>query len=61
MEIRRTDDAMLVFDRGGRIRCTFNLSKDAQTFARSGRELMSTGQVDGSSIGPYGAVIEEIS
>ncbi len=61
MEIRQADDAMLIFDRGQRLRCTFNLSEQPQPFARSGRELLRTGPVDGSSIGPYGAVIEEIS
>ena len=60
MEIRQADDALLVFDRGGQLRCTFNLSVQPQPFAPSGRELLRTGPVDDSSIGPYGAVIEEI-
>jgi alpha-glucosidase len=64
MEIREAGDALLVFDRsaaGQRLRCTFNLSASTVTSDRSGKTILSTGQVDGSSLGPYGAVIEEIS
>jgi alpha-glucosidase len=64
MEIREADDALLVFDRllgSQRIRCTFNLSEGPRPLASSGRGLLSTGPVDGNSVGPYGAIIEEIS
>ena len=64
MEIREAGDALLVFDRwiaGQRLRCTFNLSEGATANERSGRTILSTGQIDGSTIGPYGAVIEEVA
>ena len=44
-----------------RLRCTFNLSERSTPFQPSGETMLSTGQVDGGSLGPYGAVIEEIS
>ena len=64
MEIREAGEALLVFDRlvpGQRLRCTFNLSEDTVPNQRSGTTILRTGQVDGSSLGPYGAVVEEVA
>ena len=64
MQVVEADDALLVFNRaanGRQVRCSFNLSERAVAFQASGRELIRAGQVDTDSIGPYGAVIEEIS
>ena len=53
----------LIFDRkkaGATLRCTFNLSDAGAPFHQSGRELIRTGDVDGT-LGPYAALIEEIA
>ena len=63
MELVEAGDARLVFDRIGddrRLRCTFNLSDRLLPFNPKGRELIRAGIVDGSSLGPYAALIEEI-
>jgi len=64
MRVIEAGDALLVFDRedaGQRLRCTFNLSEQPAPFQQSGKALLATGQVDDSSLGPYGAVIEELA
>ena len=56
-------EALLVFDRveqGQRLRCSFNLSDHPVAFRTSGRELIRAGHVDTASLGPYGALVEEI-
>jgi hypothetical protein len=63
MEIVEAGESLLVFDRiteHQRLRCTFNLSDGAVPFSGSGRELISAGNVDEGSLGPYAALIEEI-
>ena len=64
MHVVDADNALLVFNRaadGRQVRCSFNLSERAVAFRTSGRELIRSGHIDSESIGPYGAVIEEIS
>lgn len=64
MHVVEADDALLVFNRaanGRQVRCSFNLSDCTIPFRAGGRELIRAGEVDSNSIGPYGAVIEEIS
>jgi len=64
IEVIEAGDALLVFDRRGgtlHLRCTFNLSDQPVPFEPSGKALFETGQVDGGSIAPYGALIEELS
>ena len=54
---------LLVFERADgrqRLRCTFNLSAATVTFSAAGETLLSTGEIDGSSLGPYAAIVEEI-
>jgi alpha-glucosidase len=57
-------DALLVFERaseGQRLRCSFNLSDRPAAFATTGTELIRAGHVDSASLGPYAAIVEEIS
>lgn len=64
MHVVEADDSLLVFNRashGRQIRCSFNLSDRTMGFKRSGRELIRCGQIAMESIGPYSALIEEIS
>ena len=64
MTIIEAGDQRLVFDRavdGQRLRCSFNLSDQPIDFSESGSALMRTGAVDGASLGPYAAIIEEIA
>jgi hypothetical protein len=37
------------------------LGDDALSFKASGRSLISTGEIDDETIGPYAAVIEELA
>jgi len=63
MRVLEAGEQRLVFVREcgtERLRCTFNLSGRATPFQPSGEMMLNTGQVDGGSLGPYGAVIEEI-
>jgi len=63
MRVIEAGEALLVFDRfeeGQRLRCSFNLSDRALAFTPTGRELTRAGHVDGASLGPYAAVIEEM-
>jgi len=63
ISIAEAGEALLAFDRtldGEHLRCTFNLSDRAVPFQSSGRELIHAGHVDGGSLGPYAALIEEI-
>jgi alpha-glucosidase len=64
MSVLQADNRLLVFERMGgpdRVRCTFNLSSEKAAFHASGRTLVSTGDIDGGTLGPYAAVVEEIS
>jgi alpha-glucosidase len=54
----------LTFDRSDgdkTLRCTFNLSDSIASFHRSGRPVISTGNVTDDAVGPYAALIEEIA
>ncbi len=64
IDIVTAGEALLVFDRrdgGEHLRCTFNLGDGALSFKASGRSLISTGEIDDETIGPYAAVIEELA
>ena len=64
MHVVETGDALLVFNRasnGRQLRCSFNLSPQTIPFQMSGRELIRAGEVSANLIGPYGAIIEELS
>lgn len=64
MHVVETGDSLLVFNRasnGRQLRCSFNLSPQATQFQMSGRELISVGEIKADLIGPYGAIIEELS
>ena len=64
MKIVQADDQLLIFERtarGERLRCTFNLSDRTASFEASGKPLISIGNVDGASLGPYAALVEEIA
>ncbi|HJR82888.1 MAG TPA: alpha-glucosidase [Sphingomicrobium sp.] len=64
MKIVHADDQLLVFERTGsgeRFRCTFNLSDRPASFEDSGKTLVGIGDVDGESLGPYAARVEEIA
>jgi alpha-glucosidase len=63
IDIVEASDALLIFDRilgFRRLRCTFNLLESIVQFSASGRTLIRAGPVDGASLGPYAALIEEI-
>jgi hypothetical protein len=64
MRVLEAGEQRLVFVREfgtERLRGTFNLSEPSTPFEPSGETILNTGQVDGGSLAPYGAVIEEIS
>jgi alpha-glucosidase len=64
IQVIEAGEALLVFEREGagqRLRCSFNLSEQPAPFEPSGKSILQTGQVDGNSLGPYGAVIEELA
>jgi alpha-glucosidase len=64
IRIAEAGEQKLVFERafgGERLRCTFNLSDRSAAFQPSGMPIISIGDVDGSALGPYAAVIEEIA
>lgn len=61
MTILRADEQLLSFERsesGARIRCTFNLSRDACRWQPAGKVLVSTGDVREIEIGGYSSAIE---
>ena len=63
MQILESGERLLVFERGAgreRLRCTFNLSDRPAKFTKSGRKVMSIGDIDEGSLGPYAAIVEEI-
>ena len=63
MRILEAGEQVLIFEResdGERLRCTFNLSGCSASVTREGRTLISTGDIDGSELGPYAALVEEI-
>jgi alpha-glucosidase len=63
MHVVEAGDQLLVFERmseSERLRCSFNLSDRPVAFTASGTPLLGTGDIDGGSLGPYAAVIEEI-
>jgi alpha-glucosidase len=62
MRIIEAGEQMLVFERaaaGNRLRCAFNLSDRAASFAAAGKKLIGTGEIDGGSLGAYAAIVEE--
>ncbi|MCH8617124.1 alpha-glucosidase family protein [Sphingomonas sp. SM33] len=64
MTILEAGDQLLVFERtsgGETLRCTFNLSDRPASYRPSGTPLIAAGDIDGSSLGPYAAVVEEIA
>jgi len=64
MKIVRADDQVLAFDRaanGQQLRCIFNLSERPASFSHAGKALLGVGEIDGATIAPYAAVIEEIA
>ena len=64
IRIVRSDDKAIVFDRtfeGRQLRCTFNLSSEPASFDPSGKALIGTGTIDGSTLGAYAALVEEIA
>jgi alpha-glucosidase len=64
MTVVRADDQALAFERianGGRLCCTFNLSARPAPFSSSGRALVGIGDIDGATLGPYAALVEEIA
>jgi alpha-glucosidase len=64
MTVLSADDQALVFDRSSgseRLRCMFNLSDRAVPFEPSGRALIGTGDINGGTLGPYAAIVEEIA
>ena len=63
LRILEASDNLLSFERSlghQRLRCTFNLSEDSAPFSTCGKAVVRVGDIDGGSIGPYAAVIEEI-
>ena len=63
MHVVEAGDQLLVFERTSeseRLRCSFNLSDRPVAFTASGTPLLGTGDIDGGSLGPYAAVVEEI-
>jgi alpha-glucosidase len=63
MRIVEAGERMLVFERdahGQRVRCIFNLSDFPARYQAQGTPLISVGTVDGGSLGPYAAIVEEI-
>lgn len=64
MRILEASEQLLVFERvsgSETLRCTFNLSDRALPFRSSAKILLGAGDIDGGSLGPYAAVIEEIA
>ena len=63
MQVIEAGEQLLTFERSAgdeRLRCTFNLSPRAASFAPSGRRVAATGAIDGTTLGPYAALVEEI-
>ena len=64
MTVNLADDQLLAFERtanGSRIRCTFNLSDRPANHNSLGAEIAGVGDLDGGVLGPYSAVVEEIT
>ena len=63
MTVIEAGEQLLTFERsadGERLRCTFNLSQHPASFAPSGSKVAATGAIDGTTLGPYAALVEEI-
>jgi alpha-glucosidase len=63
MAVIEAGDELLTFDRsaaGERLRCTFNLSDRPVSFSPTGTRLLAAGEMDGTTLGPYAAIVEEI-
>jgi alpha-glucosidase len=63
MRIAEAGEQLLIFERSdisSRLRCSFNLSDRPAQFAAAGTTLVSTGDIDDSTLGAYAALIEEI-
>ena len=64
MDVISAGERLLVFERsaaGKRLKCSFNLSETAVAFELVGKPLLQTGEARGGSLGPYGAIVEEIA
>lgn len=64
MHVVESEEALLVFNRacdGRQLRCSFNLSPEPVPFQMFGRELIRAGDLKVDQIGPYAAIIEELS
>jgi alpha-glucosidase len=64
MTILEAGNQLLVFERasgGETLRCTFNLSERPASYRPGGTPLIVACDIDGGSLGPYAAVIEEIA
>jgi alpha-glucosidase len=64
MTMIEAGEQLLVFDRSDgrkRLRCTFNLSHRPTAFRATGERLISVGNIEESSLGPYAALIEKIA
>jgi alpha-glucosidase len=63
MSITEAGEQLLIFERGaegGNLRCSFNLSDRRRTFKTAGKTIVSNGDIDEGSLGPYAAIVEEI-
>jgi alpha-glucosidase len=63
MAVIEAGDQLLIFERsagGERLRCSFNLSDRPVSFAPTGTRLLAAGEMDGTTLGPYAAIVEEI-
>jgi len=63
MSIVEAGEQLLVFERHAgdeSLRCSFNLSDRSAGFKASGKTIISNGDIDEGSLGPYAAIVEEI-
>jgi alpha-glucosidase len=63
LRILEASDKLLSFERSEgrqRLRCSFNLSAEEVRFSAIGNAIARIGDIDGSAMGPYAALIEEI-
>ena len=63
LRILQAGDCLLSFERSDghqRLRCSFNLSDTPAAYSATGKVIARVGDIDGGSIGPYAALIEEI-
>ena len=63
MRILEAGEQRLVFERacgGERLRCTFNLSNRPAPLVPARKPLVSVGEFDAETLGPYAAVVDVI-